>query len=157
MSLWSADELSTAIKMAQGGEGLDIIAKTVARSQRAVKCKLHRNGVIRPGKKRDPWSTELVETTVKMFHRGDRWTAIAEVAGCSPEAARNKFARMGFVNGEQCRKRYAHLWLDVNTYRSLNESASARGKTVEIMLSDVANLLADPVLLENVLDDGVTI
>lgn len=106
---------------------------------------------------RDTWTTELWETAVGMANAGEGLAAIASVAGCSKDAVRRKFYRKGVASVEMAARKTVNIQIDRNTYRSLNEAASARGKSVETMLSDVAAMLADPVLLENVLDDGVSI
>lgn len=106
---------------------------------------------------RDTWTPELWETALGMATAGDSLAAIAGVAGCSKDAVRRKFYRKGVASVEMAARKTVNIWIDRNTYRALNESALARGKSVETMLADVAELMSDPVLLENVLDDGVSI
>lgn len=92
-----------------------------------------------------------------MATAGDSLASIASVAGCSRDAVRRKFYRKGVASVEMAERKTVNIRIDRDTYRALNESASARGKSVETMLADVMEILGDTVLLENVLDDGVSI
>jgi hypothetical protein len=92
------------------------------------------------------------DRALSMAKAGDGAPAIAKLFGCSADAVRRKFYRNGFVP-----RRAVPVRIDQNTYRALRESAAVRQKSVESLLADVVKLLADPVLLENVLDDGVTL
>jgi hypothetical protein len=97
-----------------------------------------------------------------MFRAGHGWKSVGSALGCSAAAAKRAFSRIGInTASEESRlrsvERVVSFKASPETWDSLNESASARGKGVGELLSDVAEMLADPVLLENVLDDGVSI
>ena len=105
----------------------------------------------------DAWTPEMWDTALSMAKAGDGAPAIAKVFGCSDDAVRRRFYRNGFPAPSFVPPRAVPVRIDRNTYRALRESAAVRKKSVESLLADVVKLLADPVLLENVLDDGVTL
>lgn len=97
----------------------------------------------------------MVNTALEMLDTGENWTAIAAHFGCSVWAVKARLAQDGV--GYRWSDRTAAVSVSKETWESLLESAKARGKGVGELLSDVAKMMADPVLLENVLDDGVSI
>jgi hypothetical protein len=108
--------------------------------------------------KRIDWTPELTRSAVGMFRAGHSWESIAIAVGCSAPAVRRKLTREGIARGTGIPgEREVSFRTDFKTWLSLNASASARGKSVGEMMSDVAEVLADGVLLENVLDDGVSL
>ena len=106
------------------------------------------------------WTPELTRSAVRMFRAGDSWESIAKAVGCSAPAVRRKLTREGLARGTSTGipgEREIYFRTNFKTWLSLNASASARGKSVGELMSDVAEELADAVLLENVLDDGVSL
>lgn len=106
-------------------------------------------------RKRLKWTQEMINTALEMLDAGGNWTAIAAHFGCSVWAVKARLTQDGI--GYRWSGRNAAVSVSAETWDSLLESAKARGKGVGELLSDVAAMLADPVLLENVLDDGVSI
>ena len=106
-------------------------------------------------RKRISWTPEQTASALEMFRSGKSWAHIADTIGCSVFAVRCKLLRQGIEGGIRGKK--ISFEIDQESWISLNEQASARGRSLSDMMSSVAELLADPVLLENVLDDGVSL
>jgi len=103
------------------------------------------------------WTPELTGLALEMFRAGEHRSNIARAVGCSEYAVRHKLLLEGMTEDKRCAGKPIVFTLDVETWRSLHASASARGRSVGAMLAEVAKILTDPVLLENVLDDGVSL
>lgn len=106
-------------------------------------------------KKRLKWTQEMIDDALARLNSGENWTAIASHFGCSVWAVKARLTCDGV--GYRWSSRTAAVSVSNETWDSLLESAKARGKGVGELLSDIAAMLADPVLLENVLDDGISI
>jgi len=107
------------------------------------------------------WTPEKIQTAGELYRSGVDWKSVGEAVGCSGAAARRRLSRDGYGRDEKRKirpvARVVSFKMSPETWESINESASARGKGVGEIMSDVAVLLSDSVLLENVLDDGVSV
>jgi hypothetical protein len=104
------------------------------------------------------WTPELIGLAMEMFRSGEHRSNIARAIGCSEYAVRKKLILEGMTEDKRCCPgKPVVLTIDVETWLSLHASASARGRSVGALMADLAKVLADPVLLENVLDDGVSL
>ena len=108
-------------------------------------------------RKRTKWTPELVALALEMFRAGEHRSNIARAIGCSEYAVRDRLLLEGMTEDKRSPGKPVVFTVDDEAWRSLHASASARGKSVGAMMADVATALADSVLLENVLDDGVSI